>query len=116
MAADYDRAVREHRIDMAFEDGALVSLVEMVERSDDILVENIAVDPARQGSGVGRALLQHAEAVAIARGTPVLRLYTNARFAENLAFYARRGFAVEREESSALGLTIFMVKPLGKAA
>ena len=98
MVADYDRAVREHRIDMAFEGATPVGLVEMVERPDDVLIENVAVDPSHQGRGVGKALLGHAEAVAVGRRTPVLRLYTNARFADNLAFYARRGFAVEREQ------------------
>ena len=112
MAADYDRAIREHRVDMAFEGETLVGLVEMVERPDDVLIENLAVDPGRQGHGIGKALLEDAEAVAMDRGTPMLRLYTNARFAENLAFYARRGFAFEREDTSSLGLTVYMVKHL----
>ena len=116
MAADYDRAVREHRIDRAFEGATLVGLVEMVERADDVLIENVAVDPSRQRRGVGKALLDHAEAVAVGRCTPVLRLYTNARFADNLAFYARRGFAVECEQNSGLGLTIYLVKQLGSSA
>lgn len=112
MAADYDRAVREHRIAMAFDSAALVGLVEMIEQPADVLVENLAVDPDHQGRGVGKALLDHAATVAIDRGTPVLRLYTNTRFAENLAFYTRRGFVVEREEASGLGLTVFMIKHL----
>lgn len=113
MTVDYDRAVREHRIDMAFDGAACVGLIEMVDRPDDTLVENLAVDPVHQGRGVGKALLDHAGALATGRGQPVLRLYTNARFAENLAFYARRGFTVERQETSGLGLTIHMVKRLG---
>lgn len=116
MTADVDRAVREHRVDLAFDGMILVGLIDMIERAADTLIENIAVDPAHQGCGLGTMLLQHAEALAIERGRPVLRLYTNARFVDNLAFYARRGFRTEREDNSALGLTIHMVKEFGRSA
>ena len=116
MTADMDRAVREHRVDLAFDGTTLVGLIDMIERVVDTLIENIAVDPAHQGCGIGKMLLEHAEASAIERGRPVLRLYTNARFVDNLVFYARRGFRTEREDSSALGLTIHMVKEFGRSA
>lgn len=101
---------------MAFEGVTFVGLIEMIERLDDVLVENIAVDPDRQGRGIGKALLKHAEAVAFGRGTPVVRLYTNAHFAENLAFYRHRGFAIERQDRSVLGLTVHLVKALNVVA
>lgn len=114
MTADYDRAVREHRIDMAWEDGRLVALIETVLRPDDLLIENLAVEPDRQGRGLGSALLAHVEGLAREHGR-VLRLYTNALFAENLAFYAAHGFAIEREEPFRGGTMVHMAKRLGAA-
>ena len=55
-------------------------------------IDNIAVDPARQGQGLGRRLLDHAAREARRRHLPAVELYTNAAMTENLAMYARMGF------------------------
>jgi GNAT superfamily N-acetyltransferase len=62
------------------------------ERPGYLLVENLAVDPSRQGEGVGTGLLTFAEQQALAAWPGELRLYTNERMVENLAYYPRRGF------------------------
>ncbi len=98
MTADYDHAVRHHVIDLAFTAGRLVGLVEMIPREDDILIENVCVDPDEQGGGLGRRLVAHAEEIALMRGYAVIRLYTNKLFAANLRFYERLGYEIEREE------------------
>jgi ribosomal protein S18 acetylase RimI-like enzyme len=113
MQADYERAVREHRIDLALLDGALAGLIETIEQADHLLIENVAVAPALQGRGVGRRLMAHAERLAGERGHAELRLYTNARFAENIALYRRLGYRVDREETGALGVAVHMSKRLG---
>jgi ribosomal protein S18 acetylase RimI-like enzyme len=46
----------------------------------------------QQGTGVGRALMAHAERYAREIGRPELRLYTNAAMTENLALYSRLGY------------------------
>jgi GNAT superfamily N-acetyltransferase len=113
MRADHARAVREHRVDLLLVGGALVALIEMVPRADGLLVENVAVDPTRQGEGHGKRLLAHAEAVAAGLSLPVVRLYTNKLFAANLSFYAGLGYAVEREEALNGGTAVHMAKPVG---
>ncbi len=62
-------------------------------RGDHLFVENVAVDPAFHGQGLGRRLMDFAEAAARARGFPVLRLYTNVHMTENFPFYDRLGYA-----------------------
>jgi hypothetical protein len=42
--------------------------------------------------------MAHAEDVAHGLGLAVIRLYTNALFAENIAFYRRLGYGVDSEE------------------
>ena len=113
MQADYDRAVREHRIDLALLGGALAGLIETIDRPDHLLIENVAVAPAFQGRGVGRRLMAHAEQLAAEQGHAELRLYTNARFEENVALYRRLGYRVDREDEGPLGVAVHLSKRIG---
>ena len=61
-------------------------------RGDHWHLENVAVDPAVQGTGLGRALIAHAEAVAWAAGAQAIELYTNAKMEENQSLYPRLGY------------------------
>ena len=110
MGADYDRAVREHRIDLAERAGDLVGLIELVSEPGRLLVENVAVSPAYRGRGLGRRLLRHAEAVAAADGCARVRLYTNRLMAANIALYTGLGYTIDREEANAFGTVVHMSK------
>ncbi|NJM29831.1 MAG: GNAT family N-acetyltransferase [Rhizobiales bacterium] len=92
MTADYDKAVRGHWIDLIEEGGELVALIEMIPAGDHLIVENLAVAESAQGKGFGARLLAHAEQVAREAGFEEVRLYTNAAFAGNVAYYFRRGY------------------------
>jgi N-acetylglutamate synthase-like GNAT family acetyltransferase len=72
MVVDYDRAVREHMIDLLFVSDQMGAL---------IVIVNVAVAPAFQGRGYGRLLLEHAERLAASLRLPELKLYTNKQFA-----------------------------------
>lgn len=54
--------------------------------------ENVAVDPGRQGEGIGRRLLDRAERRAREAGLDALTLYTHEKMSENLALYALLGY------------------------
>ncbi len=112
MTTDYDHAVRHHVIDLAFCDHRLVGLVEMIPRESDLLIENVCVDPAAQGGGIGRLLVGHAEAEARRHRHKMIRLYTNKLFAGNLSFYAGLGYEVEREEAFRGGTIVHFRKSL----
>lgn len=112
MTKNYDTAVRLNRIDLAHVDGELAGLIETIDRSDHLLIENVAVAPSRHGKGLGRALLAHAETVARAAGYREVRLYTNRMFAANVTLYLALGYRIDREEESALGVTTYMSKSL----
>jgi GNAT superfamily N-acetyltransferase len=112
MTADYDAAVRDHLVDLLELDGQLAALIEMRPEADHLLIINIAVLPTRQGHGYGRALLAHADDLARSLGVGEVRLYTNGRFTENLNLYERVGYRVDREETSGLGVTVYLSKLL----
>jgi GNAT superfamily N-acetyltransferase len=98
MNADYEHAVRAHLIELAYEDGVLIGVIEIIPAADHLLLENLAITPAHQRKGLGRRLMARVEALARARGLKQVRLYTNKAFTSNLKFYEKLGYAIEREE------------------
>jgi ribosomal protein S18 acetylase RimI-like enzyme len=112
MTADYEAAVRNHRFDLLYIDGTLAALIETIVEPNHLLVENVAVSPVFQGRGLGRKLMAHAETLARAAGFSELRLYTNQRFAENVALYRKLGYRVDREEDIKVGIVVHMSKRL----
>ena len=113
MLADYDLAVREHEVDLAYIEGRLAALIEMIVHPDHLFIENLAVDPGHQGLGLGRQLLAHAEARARALGLAEMRLLTAQEMAGNAAFYQSFGYRVTRTEPFKGGFTVYMSKDLG---
>jgi ribosomal protein S18 acetylase RimI-like enzyme len=110
MLADYDRAAREHMIDLLYVGAELVGLIETVDEGDHLLIENVAVSPASQGRGHGRLLLDHAERLAASLGLPEVKLYTSKQFATNVDLYTRLGYATDREEPFMGGFIVHMSK------
>jgi GNAT superfamily N-acetyltransferase len=115
MAADYDRAVREHIVDLLFAGADTAGLIEMVNEGDRLLIENVAIAPAFQRRGYGGLLVTYAEEVARSLSLRTLRLYTNARFAGNVDFYRGHGYAIDREEPFKGGITVHMSKTIDAA-
>jgi GNAT superfamily N-acetyltransferase len=112
MTADYDIAVRAHLIDLLYDDGRLVALIECIREPDHLLIENLAVAPTAQGRGYGKHLMAHAETLARGLGFNEIRLYTNKLFAENIAFYARLGYRVDGETAFKGGFITHMSRRL----
>ncbi len=74
-------------------DGIVAALIVVLPQTDHLLLDNVAVRPDRQGRGFGRALIAFAEAEARRLGFNYLRLYAHRTMVENIALYARLGFA-----------------------
>ena len=66
----------------------------LFEKDGAQFVENVAVDPARHGHGIGRRLMAFAELEAEKHGLSLIRLYTNARMTENAGFYLGLGYEI----------------------
>lgn len=97
---DYAQVVRTRQVMVALIDGAVVGALVMDTTDEGFLLENVAVVPACQGQGVGRALLEMAEQTAAVQGYGSIYLYTQAQMTENLALYAKIGYVeyARREE------------------
>ncbi|TDP93152.1 N-acetylglutamate synthase-like GNAT family acetyltransferase [Leucobacter luti] len=92
MHADYPSAVLAGNAIVAQHEARIVGVLVCEPINGSLHIENVAVHPDAQGLGVGSALLAHAETLAVSLRLPEIRLYTNARMTENLAYYPRRGF------------------------
>ena len=112
MLDDYDQVVRDHRAYVIEEDGEILGALVLVERKGGLLFDNVAVRPARQGEGIGRRLMEHAESVARRLGYGHLDLYTHERMIENIAMYERIGY-VEVDRRTERGFArVYMRKRL----
>ena len=96
MTADYESLVAGGGVWVGETDGRVLGVL-VIRASDDVLeLENVAVDPAAQGLGHGRALVRFAESRARELGLEAVELYTNEAMVENVQLYPRLGF-VETE-------------------
>jgi ribosomal protein S18 acetylase RimI-like enzyme len=93
MLADYASLIDPGMV-FVFDHGRVRALIFLEPRADCLFVENVAVDPAYQGQGLGRRMLQFAETEARRCGLSELWLYTNEAMLENLDFYSRLGFEI----------------------
>lgn len=112
MTEDYAALVRGGLVTVAERGGAIVGLVVLDTGDEGFTVENVAVEPAHQGTGVGRALLEHAEAEARRRGSDSVALYTHETMTENLALYRRIGYVEYDRRPVGVGHLVYLRKPL----
>jgi ribosomal protein S18 acetylase RimI-like enzyme len=119
MDDDHGEQVRRGLVHVAEDGGGIAGLIVLVEGEGRLTIENVAVDPARQGEGIGRRLLEFAEQAACVAGIETVALYTHEKMSENLALYARLGYMEdERRRQEVLGRVferVFMSKRLGPA-
>jgi ribosomal protein S18 acetylase RimI-like enzyme len=114
MSEDYAEVVAGKQVLVAERDGELVGLVVLEVDAEGFVVDNVAVDPAHEGTGVGRALLSAAEAEALRAGFDSIYLYTHERMIENIALYRRIGYVEydRRAHGRDQDLLVYLRKPL----
>ena len=112
MLDDYAARVSEGVVWVMEEGSAIAGMIVLLPRPDYLLLDNIAVAPARQGSGLGRRLLAFAEAEAVRRGYREIRLYTHRTMPENQHLYAAIGYEETGRGTEAGYERVFMRKRL----
>ena len=112
MLDDYAVRVAEGVVWVIEEGDAVDGVIVLLPRPDHMLLDNIAVVPERQGSGLGRRLLIFAEAEALRRGYREIRLYTHQTMIENQRLYASIGYEETGRGTEAGYDRVFMRKQL----
>jgi ribosomal protein S18 acetylase RimI-like enzyme len=116
MAADFAAEIAAGRVVVVEAGGAVLGYMVAWPQADAYYIDNVAVDPAAQGRGLGRQLIDHAACTARRHGLAALRLYTNVAMSENLALYRRMGF-VETHRAVEQGFArVFMRRDLDATA
>jgi N-acetylglutamate synthase-like GNAT family acetyltransferase len=112
MTLDYASIVAAGHTWLAERGGHLVGLLVLEYFDDHVLVENLAVLPDAQGTGIGSRLLRYAEDQAQARGVHEVRLYTHELMTENRAYYPRRGYRETHRSGEPPWRRVFFAKQL----
>ena len=94
----------------------VTGLISLAQADDVILIENVAVHPDQQGSGMGRQLMEFAEDYARKRQIRRLALYTNEVMTENQAIYAHLGYQVTSRRRENGYRRVYMEKTLPASA
>jgi SAM-dependent methyltransferase/N-acetylglutamate synthase-like GNAT family acetyltransferase len=107
---DYGSAVRSGTVWVT--GSPIAGLISLIPADDVLLIENVAVHPDQQGTGLGRRLMAFAEQQARRRGMQRLALYTNEVMTENQAIYAHLGYRVTDRRSEAGYRRLYFEKTL----
>ncbi|KAL7937192.1 acyl-CoA N-acyltransferase [Trichoderma chlorosporum] len=100
MAADYNELLNTREIyvlESSSDDDRMGKIVGSIVLGVDVeaeavMVNNLVVEPAAQGRGYGRVLMDFAEDVAREREIGAVALFTNVKMYENMGLYAKLGF------------------------
>jgi ribosomal protein S18 acetylase RimI-like enzyme len=113
MTDDYADVIRNRQVTVAEHHGAIVGIIVLTVTDEGFLIDNVAVHPSHRGTGLGRALLQFAEAEAQRAGFDAIYLYTHEKMTENLALYARIGYVEYDRRSQGAFSRVYLRKHLG---
>ena len=94
MDDDYAAHIAAGEVWVLADAAGLAALCVLIDAPDHLLIDNVAVAQGRQGQGLGRVLIAHAETLARARRHPELRLFSNEKMLRNLE--CTRGWASSR--------------------
>jgi ribosomal protein S18 acetylase RimI-like enzyme len=114
MLADYAAQIAAGEIHIAVDEAdTLQGFIVFFPKDGHMFLENIAVQPAAAGRGVGKSLIRFCEAEARRLGLGEVHLYTNEKMTENLSIYPRLGYReVDRRSEDGFN-RVFFEKRLG---
>lgn len=112
MTEDYAEVIRTRRVTVSESDGIIVGVLVLAVTGEGFLLDIVAVHPSRQGTGLGKALLQLAEAEARRGGFESIYLYTHEKMIENLALYSKIGYVEYATRTEKEFARVYMRKPL----
>jgi N-acetylglutamate synthase-like GNAT family acetyltransferase len=113
MRDDFAEIIRTRRsVTVAEQSGTIVGVLVLDVTDQGFCLETVGVAPTLWGTGLGRTLLELAEAEARKAGFDAIYLYTHQRMTENQVLYRKIGY-VEYDRRVDDGLPrVFMRKQL----
>lgn len=112
MTTDYQHFVENHPVWVLEIEQQIAGVLVLQQEATALLIYSVAIHPTQQKRGYGRFLLDWAEQEAKKAGYQTIRLYTNAKMAENIALYTRLGYQETGREPIGTGVRVNMSKVL----
>jgi RimJ/RimL family protein N-acetyltransferase len=112
LQADYAKILSDYEVWLHENGDALTGVLILEPRPDDLLIWSVATAPDARGSGLGNRLLAAAENRAHELGKRLIRLYTGELLVDNIGWYRRRGYAIERTEAMSDRRIVHMKKTI----
>ncbi|MEQ9690938.1 MAG: GNAT family N-acetyltransferase [Bauldia litoralis] len=84
--------IEDHLVFVAVLDDRIVGGLVLIQQPGFALLANVAVDPRASGRGVGRGLIEHAEAACRQLRIDEIRLTTHVDMPENVNLYEHLGW------------------------
>ncbi|MGI9450073.1 MAG: GNAT family N-acetyltransferase [Geminicoccaceae bacterium] len=110
MVADFAGHIDQDWVIVFEREGVVRGYAILLTNERRALLDNIAVDPACQRSGIGVALIAHVEQRVVDLGYEALDLYTNVVMKDNVRWYEKLGFVETRRVDEAGFRRIYMRK------
>jgi ribosomal protein S18 acetylase RimI-like enzyme len=112
LQADYAKILKGYEVWLHENGGSLAGVLILEPRPDDLLIWSVATAPDARRNGLGNRLLAAADTRARELRKHVIRLYTGELLVDNVAWYRRRGYAIERTEAMSDRRVVHMKKTL----
>jgi GNAT superfamily N-acetyltransferase len=112
MTEDYVAVIGDRQVTVAESGATIVGVIVLGRTDEGFVIDNVAVRPSHQGTGLGKLLLDLAETEAREAGFDSIYLYTHEKMTENRALYSRRGYVQFEPHSDSPPFRIYMRKPL----
>ena len=112
MTDNYAEVIQNSQVTVAESHGTVVGVLVLDITQEGFVIDNIAVHPRFRGRGLGRILLEFAEAEARRAGFGSIYLYTHEKMTVNQAIYARMGYVPYDRRSLGSFSLIYMRKYL----
>ncbi len=112
MTLDYGDVLAHDPATVVELDGTVVGVLVLCEDDEGFCVSNVAVHPEHRGRGLGRQLLEQAEAAARSAGHRSIHLFTHELMIENLTLYTRSGYAEYARRERGGATLVFLRKSL----
>lgn len=108
MVADFEQALNSQSLEIICRKDIKVGFLVSCFRGDHLFVENVAIHPDYQNQGIARDVFCQLEKRCHQLGISTIKLYTNEKMTENLAYYPKLGFVeTDRRNDSGFNRVYF---------
>lgn len=112
MLRDYHQVIHQDQVWVVEENGTLLAVLVLASCDHYFHINNLAVHPAWQRRGLGKALLHHAERQSRRAGYGEIWLHTNETMVGNIRLYTSLGYEEIYRQTYHVTASIYMRKIL----